>query len=80
MDTITGRMYGVISNFNEKGEAVVVDSGSKKQSFKVVSLYKLYTMIEVLHIKVYKESKFKPFSFSSGTSFYTGLCEATTLQ
>jgi len=74
VDKGTGRMIGLISNYNASGKPAVLDPGGNDQAFKVITVYKPKTTVDYLQVHEFRDEPKKPFLFVTNWTVLSGVC------
>jgi hypothetical protein len=75
VDRHTGEISGKpVSNSNTGGVPKILDYGSVRQAFKVMTIYEPFVSVSYLQIDEFEDGDAKPFIFYDQFSIYSGLC------
>ncbi len=74
VDRETGRMVGALKNHEYYGVPKILNVGSRKKAFRVITVYKPSVNFEYLTIETYKDVQQLPFLFVSSSTVISGTC------
>lgn len=74
VDRKTGRMIGALKNHEYYGEPKIINTGSEKKAFRVVTEYRPSVKFEYLTVETYEDNEFLPFLFVSSSTIMSGTC------
>ena len=76
VDRKTGKMLGALKNHEYYGSPKVLNTGSEKNSFRVITLYQPSVIFDYLTVETYNEKSDMPFIFVSSSTVVSGVCSS----
>ena len=76
VDRKTGRMSGSLKNYESYGAPKILNDGSEKKAFRVITVYEPSVNFDYLTVETYNEKPEMPFIFVSSSTVVSGICSS----
>jgi len=74
VDRATGVMVGALKNHASYGAPKILNDGSEKKAFRVITVYEPSVAFDYLTVETYNKKSQMPFIFVSSSTVVSGIC------